>query len=111
ILSALMLASASVTFAVPGAAKGATHYVDGQMSGNCTTGNYSIARRNCTGSDGNAYGTATGLQTVASVVSAGDTVYVRAFAGTYIGDGRIRISTDDGLPGSSATNRLKVFGC
>ena len=111
-----MLASASFTFAGLGIAKGVTHYVDGQMSGNCTTGNYSIARRNCTGSDGNAYGTARGLQTVAGVVSAGDTVYVRAFAGTYIGDGwevpnSIRISTDGGLPGSSPTNRLEVFGC
>jgi Right handed beta helix region len=116
ILSALTLASASFTFAGRGVARGATYYVDGQMSGNCTRDNYSIARRNCTGSDGNAYGTARGLQTVASVVSAGDTVYVRAFAGTYIGDGgegsnSIRISTDGGLPGSSLTNRLKIFGC
>jgi hypothetical protein len=75
-----MLASASFTFAGLGIAKGVTHYADGQMSRNCTTGNYSIARRNCTGSDGNAYGGVQGLQNAANATSAGDTVLIRGFS-------------------------------
>lgn len=53
-----------------------TRYVD-PVAGACT-GNYSIASRNCTGSDGNSYATiALGL----SPTAAGDTLYVRT--GTY----------------------------
>jgi hypothetical protein len=32
-------------------------YVDGDLISDCTSGNYSIANRNCTGSDGDAYDT------------------------------------------------------
>ncbi|MDH4235611.1 MAG: right-handed parallel beta-helix repeat-containing protein [Nitrospira sp.] len=54
----------------------ATRYVDA-TAGVCT-GNYSIASRNCTGSDGNSYSTiAAGL----TATAAGDTLYVRA--GTF----------------------------
>jgi hypothetical protein len=85
ILSALMLASASFTLAAQQIAEGVTHYVDGQMSRNCTRGNYSIARRNCTGSDGNAYGTLNGVQNASNAANAGDTILIRNFAGTYRG--------------------------
>ena len=56
---------------------GATIYVDGNLGGNCT-GNYSIANRACTGSDGNAYKTISGA---VSASSAGDTINIRS--GTY----------------------------
>ncbi len=60
------------------AAFGATYYVDGNLSSNCT-GNYSIALRNCSGADGNAYKTIAGA--LAGAISPGDTINVRA--GTY----------------------------
>ncbi len=39
---------------IPTNARAATLYIDGNLSANCT-GTYSIAARNCTGSDGDAY--------------------------------------------------------
>jgi hypothetical protein len=57
---------------------GKTFYVDNQLSSNCTTGNYSISNRTCTGSDGNAFKTVAGG---AAVLSSGDTMYIRS--GTY----------------------------
>ncbi|HVO65732.1 MAG TPA: hypothetical protein VMT12_04530, partial [Syntrophales bacterium] len=56
---------------------GKTFYVDNQLSSNCT-GNYSIANRSCTGSDGNAYKTVAGG---VAVLASGDTMYIRS--GTY----------------------------
>ncbi len=53
-------------------------FVDNQLTTDCLTGNYSIANRNCLGSDGIAYNT---IQKAANNVSAGDTVYIRN--GTY----------------------------
>ncbi|MCF7762187.1 MAG: right-handed parallel beta-helix repeat-containing protein [Verrucomicrobia bacterium] len=53
-------------------------YVDNQLGSNCLNNNYSIAKRDGSGSDGNAYAS---LQEAADVVLPGDTVYVRA--GTY----------------------------
>ena len=58
-----------------------TRYVDGSMGADCTGGDYSIANRNCTGSDGNAYNT---MQEGLSATLSSDTLYVRA--GTYNGD-------------------------
>lgn len=57
-------------------ADAATRYVD-STAGACT-GNYSIANRNCTGSDGNSYAT---IQAALNAMSAGDTIYMRG--GTY----------------------------
>ena len=51
-----------------------TIYVDSQLSANCT-GNYSIANRNCSGSDGDAYRTLAGA---ANAATAGITVLIRA---------------------------------
>ena len=102
ILSALMLASASFTFAGPQIAKGVTHYVDGQLSSNCTSANYSIANRNCTGSDGNAYGTANGLVNASIASAAGDTIIIRSFAGVYTGFSP--------RSGSSLNNRTTYHG-
>lgn len=53
----------------------ATIYIDATMGADCTSGNYSIANRNCTGSDGNAYND---MQTTFDASSAGDTINFRA---------------------------------
>lgn len=58
-------------------ANAATRYIDGTLSGTCS-GNYSIASRNCSGSDGNGYKT---FAAAAAAWATGDTIYVRA--GTY----------------------------
>jgi Right handed beta helix region len=87
ILSALMLASASFTFVGLGIAKGVTRYADGQLSSNCTSRNYSIEKRDCTGRDGDAYRS---LQTAVNASAAGDTVLVRAFSGTYTGSAELQ---------------------
>lgn len=56
----------------------ADFYVDNQLVSDCTGGDYSIANRNCTGSDGNGYDTvAEGVTNT----SEGDTLNIRA--GTY----------------------------
>src|SRR5262249_16799933 len=53
-------ASASFAFASVGITTGVIRYADGSMTSNCTKGDYSIANRNCSGSDGDAYGTTNG---------------------------------------------------
>src|SRR4030095_12487691 len=52
----------------------ATIYIDGSMGADCTSGNYSIASRNCTGSAGNAYND---IQAALTASAANDTVYFR----------------------------------
>lgn len=54
-------------------------YVDVNLGSNCS-GNYSIANRNCTGSDGDAY-TAANINSAIQASTGGDTVKIRA--GTY----------------------------
>lgn len=56
----------------------ATRYVDGNLPSDCTSGNYSIANRNCSGSDGDAWNT---ISEGVSNLSNGDTLNIRA--GTY----------------------------
>jgi hypothetical protein len=58
-----------------------TRYADGSMGADCTSGNYSIASRNCTGTDGNAYNT---LQEGLDATGNSDTLYIRL--GSYTGD-------------------------
>jgi len=53
-------------------------YVDNSLTEDCN-GNYSIANRDCSGSDGDAYNTP---QEAADIVEPGDTVYFRQ--GTYV---------------------------
>ncbi len=53
-------------------------YVDNKLTTTCN-GNYSIAGRNCSGTDGTAYKT---LQEAAAVAAAGTTVFIRS--GTYV---------------------------
>jgi len=49
-------------------------FVDRNLSSNCTSGNYSIANRNCSGRDGNGY---TSIQSAVNASTAGDTITVR----------------------------------
>jgi hypothetical protein len=97
-------ATASFTFASVEITKRVIRYADGQMSGNCISGNYSIANRNCTGSDGNAYGGVNGLQAANDASAAGDTILVRSFSGVYTGN-----STD--VPGGIVPKSGTLGGC
>lgn len=56
-----------------------SRYVDINLGANCT-GNYSIASRNCSGSDGDAY-TAANINSALAAMVGGDTTYIRG--GTY----------------------------
>jgi hypothetical protein len=49
-------------------------FVDGTLVNNCTSGNYSIQNRNCSGSDGNAYRT---LREGVNAMGEGDIVLIR----------------------------------
>ncbi len=55
-----------------------TLYADINLSSNCTSGNYSIANRNCTGTNGNAYKM---VKDAIAAAAVGDTLLVRG--GTY----------------------------
>jgi hypothetical protein len=80
IAGTLALAFFLLTLCVPiSHAWAAVLFVDGQLPSDCSSGNYSIAQRKCSGFDAKAYTT---LQKAANVVSPGDTVQVRA--GTYV---------------------------
>ena len=56
-------------------AYGAIIYVDGGLTGDCTSKNYSIANRDCSGSDGSAYIT---IANAVSAASVGDSINIRA---------------------------------
>ena len=58
---------------------GKTYYLDGNLSADCVGSTYSIANRNCSGSDGQGYKT---LQSAINNLVGSDTLNVRA--GTYI---------------------------
>jgi len=53
-------------------------YIDNTIGSDCTSSNYSVASRNCTGTDGNAYRT---IQNGINNASVGDVIYMRG--GTY----------------------------
>ena len=59
-------------------AASSTIYTDGKLASDCTNGNYSIANRDCSGSDGNAYKT---VQAGIDALIPGGTLYIRS--GTY----------------------------
>lgn len=67
----------ALLFALAIAAHGhaATIYIDASMVGDCTSGNYSIANRNCTGSDGRGYND---IAAARAASANGDTIYLRA---------------------------------
>lgn len=73
----LFLLLALLSTSVP--AWAANRYVDSMISP-ASCGTYSIASRNCSGSDGNAYKT---IQSASDASAAGDTIHIRS--GTYAG--------------------------
>jgi hypothetical protein len=85
-------------------ATGVTRYADNTLSSNCTSRNYSIANRNCSGSDGNAY---ISLQTAVNNSAGGDTIRVRGSATHYTGSGESGAINGSG---SSNSNRLTIEG-
>lgn len=85
-----------------GSAEAATRYVDA-TAGACS-GNYSIANRNCTGSDGTSYATiSTGL---AATTTAGDNLWIRS--GTYTAT---IVSADYTAGGTSFSVPITIGGC
>ena len=76
----------------------ATIYKDASLVSDCTSGNYSIASRNCTGSDGNAYNDF--VSAIAPMV-AGDTLYIRG--GTHIDRIDLQAPNKSGAPGAYMT--------
>ena len=80
---------------------GATIYVDNGLTSDCKKENYSVANRNCTGSDGMAYDTI--QEAIDWVVNSGpmgtETIYIYVMDGTYdlpdpIPGGNIREGVD-----------------
>ena len=71
------------------ASYGAVIFVDKNLSSNCLSGNYSIAGRNCSGADGNAYST---IQSALNSMNGGDDIYMRG--GTYDCSGSVTLPTD-----------------
>lgn len=63
---------------LPNIGHATTRYVDNALSVSCTSNNYSVSSRTCTGSDGNAYTT---IAAGVAATVAGDTLYLRN--GTY----------------------------
>ncbi|MCK4277427.1 MAG: hypothetical protein KAX78_12985 [Phycisphaerae bacterium] len=81
--STLAFAGLATALVVSVSVAGAANiYVDNQLADDCTNGEYSIANRDDSGSDGDAYNT---IQEAVDVVSAGDTIYIRS--GTFYGSG------------------------
>lgn len=81
-----------------------TRFVDNSLGADCTSGNYSIASKNCTGAAGNAYNTlAEGLALTAS----GDTLWVRSGT-TYTAT---ITSSDYTTGGTSWANAPIIGGC
>src|SRR5574339_1121493 len=72
----MILAVLVILLALPSWAQATTYYID-NLAGACS-GNYSIANRNCSGSDGTSYANTT-ISSTAAV--AGDIIYLRG--GTY----------------------------
>jgi hypothetical protein len=62
---------AAIIYLLTGIANAATIYIDALMGSDCTSGNYSIVNRNCTGSNGNAYND---VQAAYAASAANDTI-------------------------------------
>jgi hypothetical protein len=84
-------------FLVPSLAEAANRYVDASLSATCVGSTYSIASRNCTGTDGTGYKT---LREGLRAMVASDQVFIRA--GSY------NATTGTGTYGNTA---LDTWGC
>ena len=99
------LALIAVALLVSSVALATTRYVDGSLGADCTGGDYSIANRNCTGSDGNAYNT---VQEGLNVTVGGDTLYIRD--GTYSGDFSCCGSGGTTVTNGTASSPTRILG-
>lgn len=87
---------------IAGPAWATTRFVDNSLASDCTSGNYSVASKNCTGSAGNAYNTlAEGL----ALTSSGDTLWIRSGT-TYTAT----ITTTDYTGGGTNWSNAPIIG-
>jgi len=86
----------AIIFGLSSCAFGANIFVDNQLADDCTSGEYSIAHRDNSGSDGDAYN---GLQEAVNAVSAGGTVWIRG--GIYALSAPIQIVNKTGTSTSA----------
>ena len=89
-----------VTMLLSAPANATVRYADNTLPANCTSGNYSIANRSCTGTDGNAYNTPAGV--IAPTV-AGDEIIVRG--GTWTQQWDFQAGNKTGTAGNYITMR------
>jgi hypothetical protein len=99
------ISQAAAPFTIAGTAKVVTRYADGNLSYSCTRGTYSIANRDCTGSDGDAH---ISLQAASNASEPGDTILIRSFSGTYRGSGESNLIS--ARAGTSPSNRTLYQG-
>jgi hypothetical protein len=83
-----------------------TFYLDVNLSATCS-GNYSIASRTCSGSDGDAYQT---LQGAINALASGDTLYIREGNYTRDGDGVNYGSNPTGSLAISVASTVSNYG-
>lgn len=79
-----------VVFMWPAISHATTRYVDITLVSDCTSSNYSISARTCTGIDGNAYNT---IAKGVTPTVAGDTLYLRS--GTYPTNQRVDLQLEN----------------
>jgi hypothetical protein len=93
-------AMATILVGMASSAFATTRYVDTTLVSDCTSGNYNISARNCTGTSGNAYNT---IAKGVTPTVAGDTLYLRG--GTYPTSQRIDLQLENksGSAGSYIT--------
>lgn len=77
---------------------GVIRYKDATLALDCTNGDYSISRRNCTGTDGNAYNDFT---SAIAPMAPGDTLYIRS--GVHTDKIDLQAPNKTGLPGQYMT--------
>lgn len=89
-----------ISLLLPSLAYSSEIFVDNQLAADCTEGNYSIANRNCSGSDGDAYNT---------IQEAVDAVRTSGKLGSETFVIRIREETYELRPGESVMEGIKLY--
>lgn len=89
---------------IPSMSLATTRYVDITLASDCTSGDYNISARACTGTDGNAYNT---IAKGVTPTVAGDTLYLRG--GTYPTNQRIDLQLENKSGTASAYMTIAGF--
>jgi hypothetical protein len=89
----------------PRAAAASVLFVDASLPEDCTSGRYSAARRNCSGSDGRAFRS---LQAGVDATRPGDTLRIRAGVYKQGAERTILLVNHSGAPGTPI--RIEAFG-